>query len=87
MRATEMRVPLTTGFPFKIVGSDEIRSAFMLLFHDKGACVRVALILRVHLGGRCSRFLADVGIDDEAGSRAWLGSRCGRTARTFTTAA
>ena len=35
--------------------------------YDKGVGVRAASILKVHLGGRCSRFLADVGLDDEVG--------------------
>jgi len=35
--------------------------------YGKGVGVGAASILMVHLGGRCSRFLADVGVDDEAG--------------------
>jgi len=35
--------------------------------YAKGVGAHAASVLRVHLGGRCSRLTADIGIDDEAG--------------------
>jgi len=35
--------------------------------YEKGLGARAASILLFHLGGRCSRFVADVGVDDEVG--------------------
>ncbi len=37
--------------------------------YEKGVGVRAASILLVHLGGRCSRFTAHAGVDDEVGDR------------------